>query len=225
MVRLICFLGIIGLFLSAWATKPGDSEWIQLFNGKDLSGWRVNRAEGSFTVKDGLLVAHSVDLRSHLFYVGEGDSPVAFKNFELVVVARGEPDSNSGIFIHTDYELRDEKGHLANGYEVNLNTSPTVTKKTGSLYDVVDLTERPLDDTQWFETRIRVEGKQIRVWLNGNKVIDYLEPENPVRKPNRKGRLLKPEGGAIALQAHDPESIWHFKEIKITPLIEQGSSR
>lgn len=218
MMRFLCFLGIIGLFLPAWATKPGDSDWIHLFNGRDLSGWRTNRAEGSFTVRDGLLVAHSLDLRSHLFYVGEGDSPVAFKNFELVVVARGEPDSNSGIFIHTDYELRDEKGHLANGYEVNLNTSPTVTQKTGSLYDVVDLTEQSLDDTQWFETRIKVDGKRISVWLNGNKVIDYLEPENPVRKPIREGRLLNPKGGAIALQAHDTESIWFFKEIKLKPL-------
>lgn len=201
--------------MTALPAKAGESDWIHLFNGKDLSGWHTNRAEGSFSVKNGLLVAHSRDMRSHLFYVGEGDSPVAFKDFELVVVARGEANSNSGIFIHTDYALRDDKGHLANGYEVNLNTSPTVAKKTGSLYDVVDLTEQPLDDTQWFETRIIVEGKRIRVWLNGDKVIDYIEPENPVRKPSRKGRLLKPEGGAIALQAHDPESIWYFKEIKL----------
>lgn len=217
-MKLLYFLGLIGLFMAACATKPRDSDWIHLFNGKDLSGWQTNRAEGSFTVKDGLLVAHSVNLRSHLFYVGEGESPVVFRNFELIVVARGEPNSNSGIFIHTDYELRDDKGHLANGYEVNLNTSPTVTKKTGSLYDVVDLTEQPLDDTQWFETRIKVVGKRISVWLNGNKVIDYLEPENPVRKPSRKGRLLNPEGGAIALQAHDTESLWYFKGIKLKSL-------
>lgn len=216
-MKFLYSLGIIGLSLAASAAKPGESDWIQLFNGKDLSGWHTNRAEGSFTVKDGLLVAHSLDLRSHLFYVGDGDSLVAFKDFELVVVARGEANANSGIFIHTDYELRDDKGHLANGYEVNLNTSPTVAKKTGSLYDVVDLTEQPLDDTKWFETRIKVEGKRIRVWLNGGKVIDYIEPENPVRKPSRKGRLLKPNGGAIALQAHDEESIWYFKEIKIKP--------
>ncbi|MEX0324003.1 MAG: DUF1080 domain-containing protein [Puniceicoccaceae bacterium] len=217
-MRLLGFLTIIALFLAALAARPGESDWIHLFNGKDLSGWHTNRAEGSFTVEDGLLVAHSLNMRSHLFYVGKEDSPVAFKDFELVVVARGEANSNSGIFIHTDYALRDDKGHLANGYEVNLNTSTTVAKKTGSLYDVVDLTEQPLDDTEWFETRIKVEGKHISVWLNGTKVIDYIEPENPVRKPSRKGRLLKPNGGAIALQAHDPESIWYFKEIKIRPL-------
>ena len=217
-MKVAYFLGLGGLILAACSTKPPDSDWNHLYNGKDLSNWKTNRAEGSFAIKDGLLVAHSLDLRSHLFYIDKDNEPVAFRDFELIVVAKGEPESNSGIFIHTDYELRDDKGHLANGYEVNLNTSPTVTRKTGSLYDVVDLKEQPLDDTQWFETRIRVEGKRIQVWLDGEMLVDYLEPDNPVRKPNRKGRLLKSLGGAIAIQAHDPESIWYFKEIRVKEL-------
>ena len=217
-MRQLSMVVLSGLLLVGCTPESNESNWIDLFNGMDLSDWRTNRAEGSFTVKEGLLVAHSLDLRSHLFYVGDTKEPIAFKDFELIVVAKGEPDSNSGIFIHTDYDLRDELGHLANGYEINLNTSPKVTRKTGSLYDVVDLSEPLLDDTEWFETRIRVEGKRIQVWLNGKSVVDYLEPENPDRKPNRKGRLLKPTGGAIALQAHDPDSVWYFKEIRLRQL-------
>lgn len=218
MGRAILLFGLFCFFQTACKESSTGSEWIQLFNGEDLTGWRANRAEGSFSVRDGLLVAHSLDLRSHLFYVGDQSEPEAFKNFELVVVAKGAPNSNSGIFFHTDYELRDDKGHLANGYEVNLNTSPTVTRKTGSLYDVVDLKEQPLDDTQWFETRIRIEGKRIQVSLDGSLVVDYMEPNDPVRKPSREGRLLNPNGGAIALQAHDPDSTWYFKEIRIRDL-------
>ncbi len=217
-MRLFYLVSLSGLLSIGCAPKPIDYDWIDLFNGKDLTNWRTNRAEGSFTVKGGLLVAHSLNLRSHLFYVGDTKDPIAFKDFELIAVAKGEPDSNSGIFIHTDYDLRDELGHLANGYEINLNTSPKVTRKTGSLYDVVDLSEPLLDDTKWFESRIRVEGKRIQVWLNGKLVIDYLEPESPDRKPSRKGRLLNPNGGAIALQAHDPDSVWYFKEIRLKHL-------
>ena len=207
----------ICLVLNSEAQTETDN-WTSLFNGRDLSQWHTNRAEGSFSVKDGLLVAKSLDLRSHLYFIGEGKTPVPFNNFELVVVAKGAAESNSGIFIHTDYELRDEKGHLANGYEVNLNTSKSVTRKTGSLYDVADLTEQPLDDMQWFETRIRVNENRIQVWLDGKQVIDYREPENPKRKESRKGRLLNSNGGAIALQAHDPDSTWYFKEIRIRRL-------
>ncbi|MEC7905738.1 MAG: hypothetical protein VYC82_00780 [Verrucomicrobiota bacterium] len=53
-------------------------------------------------------------MRSHLFYVGDDSEPVAFNNFELIAVAKGDPKSNSGIFIHTDYASGDDKGHLAN---------------------------------------------------------------------------------------------------------------
>lgn len=203
----------------ACSGQAEDGKWLALFNGKDLSNWEMNRAAGSFEVKNGILVAHSADaLRSHLFYVGDGDEFVSFKNFELLVVAKGDPESNSGIFIHTDYELRDSKGHLKNGYEVNLNTSVDVTRKTGSLYDVVDLTEQPIDDQQWFETRIRVEGKRVQVWLDGKQVVDYREPKNPKRKESRKGRLFRATGGAVALQAHDSKSVWYFKEIRIKRL-------
>jgi hypothetical protein len=50
------------------------------------------------------------------------------------------------------------------------------------------------------------------------KVVDYSESPNPKRKESRQGRLLKPNGGAIALQAHDPDSTWYFKEIRIKRL-------
>ncbi|MDG2254098.1 MAG: DUF1080 domain-containing protein [Opitutaceae bacterium] len=216
-MKLALTLFSICLFLLYEARTETDS-WISLFNGRDLSNWHTNRAEGSFSVKDGLLVAKSTDLRSHLFFIGDGKHPIAFKNFELIVIAQGAPESNSGIFVHTDYALRDEKGHLANGYEINLNTSKSVTRKTGSLYDVVDLRNQPLDDTQWFETRIRVNGNRIQVWLDREQVVDYREPANPKRKESRKGRLLNPNGGAIAIQAHDPDSTWYFKEIRIKHL-------
>lgn len=197
-----------------------SSDWQPLFNGEDLSGWKANVVPESFSVKEGLLVAHCPHptLRSHLFYVGSDTVPDKFKNFELKVIARAEPNSNSGIFFHTDYSVRDEKMHLAKGYEVQLNSAEKEKRKTGSLYAIVDLAESPVDDSKWFEMHLIVNGKRIQVSLDGKQVIDYTEPENPGRPPDRKGRLLDPEGGAIAIQAHDPGSTWYFKEIKIKRL-------
>ncbi len=37
---------------------------------------------------------------------------VKFKNFELEAVVRAEPNSNGGIFIHTDMSVRDKALHL-----------------------------------------------------------------------------------------------------------------
>jgi hypothetical protein len=195
--------------------------WIQLFNGKDLGGWKANISPEAYSVVDGIMVVHdtSATVRSHLFYVGDGKQEfVRFKNFELKVTSKGGPHSNSGIFLHTDYSERDTARHLAKGYEVQLNNTDTDKRKTGSLYQIVDLDKSPVDDTKWFEMHIIVRGKQITVNIDGNKVIDYVEPEHPERPESRRFRVLDRNGGAIAIQAHDADSTWYFKEIKLRRL-------
>jgi hypothetical protein len=210
----------ISVFLFAGQTVIAQKGWIDLFNGKDLYGWKPNYDHDAFAVVDGVMRVHATKeaFRSHLFYVGEDDELVKFKNFELKVVSRGKPNSNSGIFFHTDFSERDVKRHLGKGYEVQLNSAKMEKRKTGSLYAIVDLDKAPVDDTKWFELHIIVNGKRIVVNVDGKKVIDYTEPENPERPPNRKNRLLDPKGGALALQAHDTNSTWYFKEVKVKRL-------
>jgi hypothetical protein len=196
---------------------PGD-DWLSLFNGKDLTGWRANLMPESFTVTNGLLRVNAPRESAHLFYVGNratGFEP--FKNFELEATCRSEPNANSGIFIHTDYSVTNAKNHLAKGYEIQLNSQQREKRKTGSLYAVVDLDQSPVDETQWFKIRITVKDKNITVHLNDKKVIDYTEPEN-VHRADRPGRVLNPNGGAIALQAHDPGSVFYFKQIRLRRL-------
>lgn len=212
---------VLGLIWSGAVSGAAETGWQELFNGRDLTGWSANADAGAFTVVDGTLRAHATHPknRGHLFYVGdrtEGD--VAFRNFELVAVVRGEPDSNSGIFFHTDRATPDGVLHLRNGYEVQLNSSKREKRKTGSLYDVVDFETSTVDETQWFTVRLRVEGKRIQIWINDTRTVDYTEPENPVRTPARAGRQLRPNGGAIALQAHDDKSTFYFRSLRIRPL-------
>jgi hypothetical protein len=190
-----------------------------LFNGKDLTGWRANVLPGSFKVVDGVMRVRAEKESAHLFYVGDlKDGFVRFKNFELEATARSEPESNSGIFFHTDMSVQNAKNHLAKGYEVQLNSSPKDKRKTGSLYDVVDLSKSPVDETKWFRVRIRIENKHVVIHLNDEKVVDYVEPANVKRSGGRAGRLLDANGGAIAIQAHDPKSIFYFKDIRIRRL-------
>lgn len=211
------------LLLSAHALIAADSGWRELFNGNDLAGWKPNADPGAFTIVDGTIKAHATHPknRGHLFYVGqrtEGLEP--FKNFELEAVVRGEPGSNSGIFFHTDMATRDGVLHLANGYEVQLNSSQTEKRKTGSLYDVVDLAQSPVNDLEWFTVKITVQDQRIVIQINGKTTVDYTEPPGVVaqRSAQRKGRVLNPKGGAIALQAHDDKSTFYFKSIRIRPL-------
>ncbi len=194
-----------------------SGSWQSLFNGKDLTGWQANAHPESFTVTDGVLKVHGKNGMSHLFYVGDTDQDVSFKDFELVAICRSEPGSNSGFFFHTDRQLRGGK-YLNKGYEVQLNSSAKEKNKTGSLYAVVQVNESPVDETEWFKIRIRVQGKHIQVRVNDQQVVDYTEPDNPQRPANRAQRLIDPNGGAIAIQAHDPGSVFYFQEIRLREL-------
>jgi len=207
------------LCLLLTSTLPAD-DWLPLFNGQDLSGWRANNDPGSFTVQDGVLRCRaSGQYKAHLFYVGNrSEGFEAFKNFELEATVRAEPNSNGGIFVHTDMSTRDAAKHLAKGYEVQLNSSAKEKQKTGSLYAVVPVDASPVDETQWFVIRIVVQDKRITAAINGQSVLDYAESENVQRPPQRAGRLFDRSGGAIALQAHDPGSIWYFKDIRVKRL-------
>ena len=195
-------------------------EWQALFNGADLTGWRANNDPDSFAVKDGVLrIQASGDTSAHLFYVGDlKEGLVPFKNFELEATVRADPDSNGGIFVHTDMSTRDEALHLARGYEVQLNSTAKEPRKTGSLYAIVDLDKSPVDETQWFKVRVVVQGKRITIAVDGKELVDYTEPPNVERPPNRVGRLFAADGGAIALQAHDKKSVWYFKDIRVKRL-------
>src|ERR1051326_5285981 len=78
-----------------------DEGWISLFNGKDLTGWKVNENPSTFSVQDGAIVAHGP--RSHCFYVGDFHDH-NFKDFELKVDVMTKPGSNGGIYIQTEYQ-------------------------------------------------------------------------------------------------------------------------
>ncbi len=209
---LLCIIGSV--------TANDSSDWTFLFDGTSIEQWQAIKHQESFTLENGILKANSKKGMDHLIYIGSRpDSLPQFKNFELVVICKGKINSNSGIFIHTNRDLN-WWTLLKNGYEIQLNNTPKDKRKTGSLYDVLDIESCPVDDTQWFKMHITVNDKRITVKLDSSTVVDYTEPLHPKRSWKRKNRLLDTAGGTIAIQAHDPNSTWYFKEIRIRTLNE-----
>jgi len=146
---------------------------------------------------------------SHLFY----DGPVeqhTFRDFELKAHVMTTPGSNSGIYIHSQFQ---ENGWPQKGYEVQVNNSHTDWRRTGSLWAIQDIKTTYVNDNEWFTLHIKVEGKRITVKINGRQVVDYTEPEDPPREEGLKGRLLS--SGTIALQGHDPKSKVYYKNILV----------
>ena len=187
---------------AAAGLMAADSGWVDLFNKRDLTGWRPSENQGSWKAANGELVADGP--RSHLFYTG----PVrgaSFRNFELEVEALARPGCNSGVFFHTAYQ---ETGFPLKGFEV---------KKTGSLYGLRNIYKQLIPDDQWFKLYVAVRGKNIQVRLNGVLLVDYTEPAPPVgAEGDRRQRVL--DRGAFALGCHDDGSKARFRSVRVRPL-------
>ena len=175
------------------------SEWISLFNGKDLSGWKFNE-DGKWRVEDGAIVANGA--RSHLF------SEQSFKNFVFEADVMTTPGSNAGIYFHTQYQ---DEGWPSKGHEVQVNVSHHDPVKSGSLYNVVKVSETPAVDNEWYRTQITVKGRHVVVKVNGVTTVDYTEPEDIAGD-------RRISSGHFALQAHDPGSVVYFKNLRVRSL-------
>ena len=147
------------------------NDWISLFNGKDLDGWKAGVNASTFSVEDGTIKVAGE--RAHLFYVGDVQNH-NFKNFEFKARVMTKPGSNSGIYIHTQYQ---EDGWPLHGYEVQVNNSQGDWKRTGSLYNIVDVKENYAVDNEWYTEYVKVEGIRIIININDFVVVDYSEPE------------------------------------------------
>lgn len=211
-------LAIIGCLLTFSSHASG--QWISLFDGHSLDGWKASENVDSWKIKDGTL--STAGERSHLFYDGEVLDH-NFRNFEFSVDVKSTPGSNSGIYIHTDFQ---DEGWPSAGYECQvINSSPpgdhggyVEHKMTGSIYAIRNVWKSPVPDDEWFNYRIKVQGKTIQTYINDMLAAEYTEPEEIYRAGGMEGRVLG--SGTFAFQCHDPGSVVYYKNIKVKPLAD-----
>ena len=196
----------IGLVVLAGA-GAAEEGFTSLFDGTSLAGWQANENAGSWSVRDGAIVCKGP--RSHLFYVGaDPAAPARFRNFHLKAEVLTKPVANSGIFIHTAFQ---PDGWPARGYEVQVNNSQQDPVRTGSIYNVVKNFTAPARDDVWFTQELIVQGKRITVIVDGKTLFEFVEPEGVTGS-------RKLSHGTFALQAHDPGSEVHFRNLRVKRL-------
>jgi hypothetical protein len=196
MSTLFCF--VLAANLPA-ADESSEDDWISLFNGTDLAGWKASEGV-EWMVENGEII--TPPQRSHLFTDKE------FKNFELKVDCLTKPGSNSGLYFHTKYEDTFPK----TGFEVQVNQTQGDPVKSGSLYNLVKVFSSPVKDDEWYTYHITVKGQQVVVRINDKTLFEYVEPPGVTGPGNKLGM------GSFAIQAHDPKSEAHYKNIKVKPL-------
>ncbi|HEV2233544.1 MAG TPA: DUF1080 domain-containing protein [Terriglobia bacterium] len=199
---------------SGLAANVHAEEWKQIFNGKDLTGWK-HVGPGGFEVKDGLLTPHGG--MGLLWY-----TPEKIGNTVVRVVFKTEKDSsNSGVFIRIPDQPTEPWMPVNRGIEVQIDNSDDDYHCTGVLYSMVKALARPQKPPgEWNTMDITIDGPHTIVVLNGVKVTDYTEgqavpPKKKWYEPNR-GR--RPNEGYIGLQNHSDNDIVYFKEVAIKKL-------
>jgi len=188
-------------------TKGDDKGWVQIFNGKDLSGWEVYpKGTGKWKVEDGILVGSHE--HSHLFTKRDD-----YQNFRYRVVAMINDHGNSGQYFRTRFGPGFPKG-----YEAQINSTHGDRIRTGSLYPAFDRSLPPAEmrklivyerlhkPDEWFTQEVIAEGNHIIIKVNGKTTVDFVDKKNTYMK------------GRFALQQHDPGTVVKFKKIEVKEL-------
>jgi hypothetical protein len=189
------------------AAAPAPAKgFVSLFNGKDLSEWKVFPAgTGSWTIEDGAIVG--IGPTSHLFSE-RGD----YENFVFRVEAKINDGGNSGQYFRAQFGPRFPKG-----YEAQIDVTHRDPIKTGSLYPSFGnlspekraqlvLWEAPHRPGEWFTQEVIADGNHITIKVNGNTTVDFVDESNAYRK------------GHFALQQHDPRTKVWFRKIEVKEL-------
>jgi hypothetical protein len=188
--------------------QKAEKGFKSITDGKSYKGWKMaTENPDTWKIEDGAFVAHGS--RNHLYYVGD-EKP--FVNFELKIDVMTEPGSNGGIYFHTAYQ---ETGWPKNGFEVQVNQTHTDWKKTGSLYDVMNVKEQLMKDSEWYTYHIIVKDKHVTIKVNDKVAVDWEQAAD--RQAGKDfARVL--DKGTFALQAHDPKSVVRYKNIRVKRL-------
>ena len=221
------------VLLVAFPTTAQSDGWIQLFNGKDLTGWK-HVGPGEMIVENGLMRTHG---GMGLLYWTAG--PVGNCVLRVTYKMRDNND-NSGVFIRIPIEPREPWMPVHYGYEVQIDNHPETSGEdeyhvTGTLYSLTKPLAKPgKPGPEWNTLEITLDGPRTIVMLNGIKVTDFSEGDPvPPRKFWFEGtRGPRPNFGWIGLQNHgnydeqkgkyenEDADVVIFKEVAMKPLVK-----
>lgn len=214
--RLLALAILAGAATVAPAKQLGYRE---LFDGKDLRGWK-HVGPGGFTVEHGLLRSYG---GMGLLYWADGP----FADCEIKVVYRmTHENDNSGVFIRIPTEPMDPWMPVNKGYEVQIDNHPERGGEddyhvTGTLYSLTKPLAKPgKPGPEWNTMVIRLEGPHTQVFVNDEKVTDYTEgqPVPPKKLSFEPDRGIRPDKGWFGLQNHSDKDIVEFKSIAVLSL-------
>ncbi len=182
-----------------------NEQWVQLFNGKDLSGWHEVGKE-KWSVENGQI--HGKAITKEYGYL---ETAKDYKDMHLSLRYKCVGDGNSGVFVHTRFKAGTADVSQGMQWEID----PTLNHHTGGLYgDGRGWIAWPSPEfeyvqhqSDWNDYLLKVEGNHFVARLNGVVIMDFTDPSP------------KSFDGTIALQLHaGGDGDMMFKDIYVRDL-------
>jgi hypothetical protein len=158
-----------------------------LFNGINLDGWKIHGTEKWYVV-DGELICESGPDKEYGYLATIGE----YKDFILRLEFKQESNGNSGVFIRSSFD-----GTVVSGWQVEVappgNNTGGIYESYGRgwLFEIPEEKEKILNEGDWNQMVIKVEGDRVMTWLNNELMADLTD--------DKIGRA----SGVVALQIHD----------------------
>jgi hypothetical protein len=167
--RLLCATFCCAMLDARAASSSAEPKnFVSLFNGKDLTGWKLTDAKDQWRVENGVVVGASDEkLTGSMLWTDK-----SYGDFIFETDVRWEGDPDSGVFFRTP------------ALQVQIGTSISQKRDlTGSFYikgypehaqakDAVKYLKRG----DWNTLRIEARGTTFKVSLNGHPVSTYSDP-------------------------------------------------
>jgi 3-keto-disaccharide hydrolase len=223
---------IVGFILIVSPTAILADQKVELFNGKDLTGWTKRGGNGSYKVEEGEIVGRSAPNTTNTFLCTDKE----FGDFELELDFKIDPKQNifnSGVQIRSHSRPEGDQERVY-GYQVEIDTKKD-RPWTGGIYFeggskdkkgewirkgqwLNDLEKNKAAQNErhlgkWNQLKIVAKGNRIQTWVNGVPAADFTDKDEKAFSPK----------GFIALQVHavgkltDSREV-RFKNIKLTKL-------
>lgn len=200
---------LVAGIVSADDAKSDKDGFVQLFNGKDLTGWKTHPDDKDcvWEVTDGAITAHGTK-PGHLFSE-RGD----YADFIYRVEAKINDGGNSGQYFRAPFVKS-----FPTYYEAQINATHSDKIRTGSLYPgfnrnltpeqkkqilVYDAPHKP---DEWFTQEITAIGNHIVIKVNGKTTVDFVDDSNKSMK------------GHFAFQFHDPTCKVQIRKVEVKEL-------
>lgn len=205
------------------STESADAGWTQLFNGKDLTGWRTfPRLPGKWQVKEGILIGSG----DQVSYLGTEEE---FDDFHLSAEVRINTPSDAGIYFRAPWKLtpNGNAGYIV-GYEAQIGEGGAYatgdlaieTGNTQSWQILQQMQKRRTTPGEWFHLEVLARGAELEVKIDGQTAAKHRDKVHGLTR------------GHIAIQFFQPGTVVEFRSIKIktiprsaiAPFIQPGET-